>query len=77
MKMWRVNHHFMTTLSQAYRYILGKLFKASVVIRYTTGAYKCYFHILICNFIIYLNSIHGINFINDKFFVYYIYNNIL
>ena len=44
MKMRRVNHNLMTTLSQAYRYILGKLFKASVVIRYTTRAYKCYLH---------------------------------
>ena len=44
MKMRRVNHNLMTTLSQAYRYILGKLFKASVVVRYTTGAYKCYLH---------------------------------
>ena len=77
MKMWRINHDFMPTLNQSYRYIFGKLLKASVVVRYATGAYKCYLHILICNFIICINSIPRICFKNDILFVYYMHNNTL
>ena len=44
MKMRGINGHLMTSFCQTYRDVFGKLFKASVVIRNTTGADKGYFH---------------------------------
>ena len=40
----RIYRHFMATLHQPHGDILRKLLKASVIIRNTTDANKCYLH---------------------------------